>query len=558
VEPTDTATLLEIIRALQAQNATLLAEITRLVRMVQSLTGQLDVMLRDGDEERRAKLIADRAAAAEVLAQARAAALALAEPAQSPAGHPPASGVASQPPNTDSKAACNRHPHGRGPVPDGVQRVDRTLSADVCPNCKGSKLTAGRRVGEPIDEWDYVRSHLRRHRTIRVACTCDDCGTEIDAPPPPPMPFERAACTFEVIAWVCYGKCGMSLPTDRMTDDFALQGTPMASATLTRWWQRGADLLLPIAAAVRASLLLDTHIRTDGTGLQVTFPRVKANPKKGPARPGDVDDDGYLVAKEPIYAQILVFGNDDHAVYWYTPTRHGIHTLDFLTIGHQADGTPIRWEGTITADAFSANDLLFEDGTRTESGCNAHGFRKFRDQADKAPLLASRAMAYIGQVFGIEAAARDAGLTDAALLAHRREHAGPVVDAFRAWLDTSLGELLPTNPVRKAMQYYLNHWKALTRFLEDPKVHLDNNWSERALRRIALLRNNSLTAGGEDGARRLCTLFTLIHTCRILKVDPYQYLVWALTRVVPHPDNRAFTPAALTPSAYKVWRESSA
>lgn len=557
MEPTDTAVLLEIIRTMQAQNASLQAEIARLVRMVESLTSQLDVLLRDRDDERRAKLVADRAAAIEALGRATAAASAQPETTQSPAVPAPATGVASSS-DTDSKPACNRHPHGRGLIPDGVQREDRTISADACPKCNGTKLTTGRRVGEPIEEWDYVRSHLRRRRTVRVACTCDDCGTDIDAPPPPPMPFERAACTFELMAWVCYGKCGIFLPTDRMTDDFALQGTPMASATLTRWWQRGADLLLPIAGAVRASLLLDTHIRTDGTGLQVTFPRVKANPKKGPARPGDVDEDGYLVAKDPIYAQILVFGNDDHAVYWYTPTRHGKHTLDFLTIGHQADGTPVRWEGTVTADAFSANDLLFEDGTRTESGCNAHGFRKFRDEADKAPLLASRAMAYIGQVFGIEADAQDARLTDSALLAYRRAHAGPVIDAFRAWLDASLSELLPTNPVRKAMQYYLNHWGALTRFLDDPKVLLDNNWSERALRRVALLRNNSLTAGGEDGARRLCTLFTLIHTCRMLKVDPYEYLVWALTRIVPHPDNRSFTPAALTPGSYKARRESSA
>ncbi len=104
------------------------------------------------------------------------------------------------------------------------------------------------------------------------------------------------------------------------------------------------------------------------------------------------------------------------------------------------------------------------------------------------------------------------------------------------------------------MQYYLNHWDALTLFLTDPEVPLDNNWSERALRIVALLRNNSLYAGGEDGAVRLCTMFTLIHTCRLLGVDPYEYLAWALTRCVPHPDNRGLAPVDLTPAAYKALR----
>lgn len=93
-------------------------------------------------------------------------------------------------------------------------------------------------------------------------------------------------------------------------------------------------------------------------------------------------------------------------------------------------------------------------------------------------------------------------------------------------LDEHIEELLPSHHIRKAMQYYRNHWEALTLFLRDGDVPLDNNWSERALRRVVLLRNNSLYAGGVDGAVRLCTLFTLISTCRMLGVEPFAYW-WA-------------------------------
>ena len=106
------------------------------------------------------------------------------------------------------------------------------------------------------------------------------------------------------------------------------------------------------------------------------------------------------------------------------------------------------------------------------------------------------------------------------------------------------------------MQYYINHWKALTRFLQDPALELDNNWSERALRSVNLIRNNSLYAGGEDGALRLCTLLTLVNTCRLLLVDPYSYLEWALSKVVPHTQNRGLVPSDLTPAEYGDARPS--
>lgn len=553
--------LLDIIRTLQTQLETQQAqlmtqlreqakyreEIRRLVTMVESLTRQLDELLRDRDDERRAEL-------ARVRASAQAAAAAAGTPVDSPPASTESSSSLSAP-TVSGNAPSNRHPHGRADKPVGLARDLCVLRPHACRSCGGRRLRDGART-EPIEEWDYVRAHLRLRSTERRACTCEDCGVVTPPPAPPPMPFDRASCTFPLMAWLCFSRCGLFLPLDRVLRDFVAQGVRIPSATATRWWERGTDLLLPIAAAVRLSLLADSHMRTDGTGLQVVFPRVKGSPRKGPSRPGPTDDKGFLPHRAPLDGQILVFGNDEHAVYVFTPTREGYHALDFLTVGQDEEGHPIRWRGTITADALSAQDCLFQGEGRKESGCNSHGLRKFRDDADKAPLLARRAMAYIGRIYDIEADAKKRGWRGPALLAHRQQHARPVVAELRAWLDEHLTDLLPKNPVRKAMQYYLNHWVALTRFLDDPDVPLDNNWSERALRIVALLRNNSLYAGGEDGAVRLCTVFTLIHTCRLLGVDPYDYLVWALTRVVPHPDNRGLTPVDLTPAAFHDLRAS--
>ena len=160
-------------------------------------------------------------------------------------------------------------------------------------------------------------------------------------------------------------------------------------------------------------------------------------------------------------------------------------------------------------------------------------------------------MAFIDGMYTAEARARERGLTGDTLLAYRQEHAAPHAEELRVWLGEHIGDLLPSNPVRKAMQYYINHWHALMLWLSDPAVPPDNNGSERALRHVALLRKNSLFAGGPEGAVRVCTVLTLVQTCRLIGLDPFEYLDWALTRIVPHPDNRGLAAVDLTPSAYK-------
>jgi transposase len=426
-ESSSTDVLLEVIRTLQAQLAAqqheresereaeraersqARQEIARLVSMVEGLTRQLDELLRDRDEERRVELARELEAV-----RAAVAALDPATAANSNDGSPDAAGITP----TSAKAPRKRHAHGRAPRPPNVPREPRTLRPAACDQCGGKRLEDGPHT-EPTEEWDFVRAYLRIRSTTRCGCTCEDCGALTPAPPAAPMPFDRASCTFALMAWLCFTRCGLFLPLDRLQRDFAAQGVPIPSAMLTRWWQRGADLLLPVAAAVRLSLLADTHVRMDGTGLKVIFPRVKGAPRKGSRRPGETDDEGFLPARQPLDGQILVFGNDEHAVYTFTPTREGYHALDFFTVGEDAEGHPIRWRGTITADALSAQDCLYEGGTRTETGCNAHGLRKFRDEADKAPLLASRAMAFIGRIYDVEATAKSAGLRGPALLAHR-------------------------------------------------------------------------------------------------------------------------------------------
>ena len=146
-------------------------------------------------------------------------------------------------------------------------------------------------------------------------------------------------------------------------------------------------------------------------------------------------------------------------------------------------------------------------------------------------------MPFIDRFHSEEARARDPGLVEAQLLVWRQQKIAPIAAEFQTWSNAHLTGLLPCNPVRKAMQCYINDWDALTRFLHAPAVELYNSWAERPLRKVCLVRNNSLYAEGEEGAVRLCTL---------------------LTRVVPHRDNRGLVAADLMPSAYKAAQQTGA
>jgi transposase len=450
-------------------------QIDKLLKMVEGLTQQLSAALDARAAQERAALAAkaeEARAAAE--AAARTAAMAAAAAAALPAPEPTEPQESASTRAFEPTPSPPPKPHGGGvrrPRPTHIELDVVHVAPTACP-CGSAELRA--LDEEHIEQVDYVRAHIRVQRIVRMVCRCAACGDRVMAPAPP-MPFDRATCTMRFIGWLVFAKLGLFLPLDRVRRDFIDQGADLPSSTLTRWLQRGLELLAPLAQVVRASLLQQSHIQCDGTGLLIVF----QGPRDGP---------------RTAHGQVLFFGDPQHAVFQTTPDKSGAHVDQFLNLA--PPGAPPRlWSGTLIADASSVFDHLFLDGDRVEAGCNAHSLRAFRDEADKAPLLASRALGFIRGFYRVEDEARAKKLRGDALLAYRRAHAGPIAAQFEAWLKAHLEDLLPSPPVRKAMQVRLNHWAALVRFLDDPQVPLDNNFSERELRKVALLRNNSLSAG---------------------------------------------------------------
>jgi transposase len=420
-------------------------------------------------------------------------------------------------PDKPAKRPRQAKPTGRKPLPAHLPVEDHALRPDRCEQCGGTELDV---VDEVVEEkLHVVKEHQRRRVVKRTTCRCRTCLTRT-TPASLPAPYERSKVTCDWLAWFVHQKFGLLAPLDRIRRDLAERGIPLAMGTLVNFVERAADLLAPIDGVHWKRLLTGSWMATDGTGLKVLVPGLPAA------------HDGYLE----------LYRDDACAVFQYTATKASADVVAKLA----------TFRGTLTADAEHRFNAVYETGRVIEAGCNAHGRRKFRDAEATQPLLATEGGAFISAMYIAEEEARKRGLVGDALLAHRRARIRPIVDDFATWLAAVEPTLLPSDPLRTAVTYYRNHWAALTRFVDDPAVPIDNSPTEREFQNVAKLRLNMLFAGSTEGAHRACVLLGIIATCRAVGVPTQAYLTWAFERLGTHRDLFGLAVEQMTPAAFKA------
>jgi transposase len=142
----------------------------------------------------------------------------------------------------------------------------------------------------------------------------------------------------------------------------------------------------------------------------------------------------------------------------------------------------------------------------------------------------------IGELYAIEAAIRGKPPDERRRV--RQEQVRPLLDAFEIWLRSTLGTVSQKGDTAKAINYALNQWAALTLYVDDGAVEIDNNAAERALRAVALGRKNFLHFGSDSGGERGAAIYTLVGTAKLNGLDPEAYLRHVIARIAEHPVNR--------------------
>lgn len=164
----------------------------------------------------------------------------------------------------------------------------------------------------------------------------------------------------------------------------------------------------------------------------------------------------------------------------------------------------------------------------------AHARRKFFDitKLSKTPGLVDQALRYIRKLYKVEQSIKD--LTDIGRKLKRQRESKPILKAFRQWLLQQQPRILPKSPLGEAIQYTLNQCEALNRYLEHGMLDIDNNKAERLMRPIAIGRKNWLFAGSDQGGKNAAIIYSLIETCKLNHINPYDYLRDVLTRLPTH------------------------
>jgi transposase len=196
-----------------------------------------------------------------------------------------------------------------------------------------------------------------------------------------------------------------------------------------------------------------------------------------------------------------------------------------------------KFHGMLQADAYAGFNQLYTDGRIEQAACWAHVRRHFYDleQAHASPI-AQEALQRIGTLYRVEEQIR--GKPPEQRRAVRQAESKPLLDSLRQWFETTLSKLSRKSDTTAAIRYVLSRWDALTRYIEDGHIEIDNNAAERSLRGVALGRKNYLFAGSDAGGERAAAIYSLIGSAKLNGLDPEAYLRGVMTRIADHPINR--------------------
>jgi transposase len=400
----------------------------------------------------------------------------------------------------------------RRPLPEHLPRDIRVHESGttVCPDCGGELDCFGEDVSEVLD---YMPASFRVIRHVRPKFSCRRCERVVEAAAPP-RPIERGLAGSGLLAHVLVSKYCEHQPLNRQSEIYAREGVDLDRSTMAGWVGAVSQLVAPVVEALRQHVVSAKKIHADDTPVPVLAPGT------GKTKTGRLWT--YVRDDRPA-------GDSTPPAVWfaYSPDRKGEHPRQHLE----------TFRGVLQADAYAGFHHLYDTGQIIEAACWAHVRRKFFDleQVHQSPI-AREAIQRIAALYAIENDIRGKPPDERAKI--RQARARPLLDDLRAWLERTLNSLSRKSETALAIRYALARWSALTRYVDDGSIELDNNPAERALRAVCLGRKNYLFAGSDNGGERAATFYSLIGTAKLNGIDPELYLRQLLERVGDHPINR--------------------
>jgi len=376
------------------------------------------------------------------------------------------------------------------PVEEIEIHPEGDLSAMVC---------IGKEITEEL-ECEPAKFYIKRYIRYKYAAKNGD-GVSIAELPE--RVIDKGIPGAGLLAMILTGKYMDHLPLYRQKQIFARENIQIPSSTIEGWTKQALEKLEPLYE----QLIFDTkskgYLQVDETPIKVLD-----SDKKGAAHQGY-----YWVYHAPLDGTVL---------FDYSPTRGGIAAVPMLG----------DFKGYLQTDGYAVYEKYGKKKDVTHLACWAHARREFEKALDNDKRRAQKALLLIQQLYATERKAKEENLSPQQIKELRLAESLPIINELGKWIFEEIKNTLPKSQIGKAMVYTYARWDALSAYLYDGSLFIDNNLVENAIRPIALGRKNYLFAGSHEAAQRSAMIYSFFAICKKHEVNPFQWLKYTLQNIM--------------------------
>ena len=393
------------------------------------------------------------------------------------------------------------HP-GRMKLPDHLRREEIIIEP-------GDDISACKKMGEEITEvleWEPGELFVKKYVRIKYSKPGNE-GVLIGKLPS--RPLEKAMAGSGLLSQIVIDKYVDHLPLHRQMQRFERNGVKLPYSTLTDWVSSTCKLITPLYEALKKELLQCFYLHADETPIKVLD-----KDKKGQTHRG---------------------------YYWVY--QNSIDKIDLFNYqeGRGREGPMMileNFQGYLQTDGYSAYEIFDKRSGITLMHCMAHARRMFNEALDNDRARAEYAMNEIQKLYAIERSCKEQQLSYLQIKEVRQQQSVVILESLGKWMKEQYVQVTPKSTMGKALAYSIERWDRLSIYTKDGMLNIDNNPVENSIRPVAVGRKNYLFAGSHEAAQRSAILYSLLGTCKMHGIEPYQWLKNVLEVIADHPINR--------------------
>lgn len=398
--------------------------------------------------------------------------------------------------------------HKRLPLPEHLERVVVTIEPKE--DVSGLKKT-----GEEItEELDYKPGKLFVNKYVRpkyVKPENEEGKQQVLVGELPSRPIEKGIPGPGLLAQIIIDKYADHLPCYRQIQRYErVDGVKISASTMSEWLRAACTLINPLFAVLIKKVLSQTYLMADETPI-----KVQDKTKKGATHLGY-----YWVYHAPLIKMTL---------YEYRLGRGRDGPTEMLK----------DFKGRLQTDGYAVYESL-NNANITLINCMAHARREFDEAKSNDAVRANYVLEQMQNLYTIERRAKGENLDHRQRYELRQQESAPLLMELHQWFKENIVQVVPKSPIGKAIAYSLQRWDKLSYYATDGEVNIDNNPVENAIRPLAIGRKNYLFAGSHDAAQRAAEFYSMLNTCKLNGIEPWEWLRETLSKISDFKANKLY------------------